>query len=188
VTFERGATAEWLAAKTVLWAGGVTTNEFGRTLAKRTEAQTDRIGRIPVTPQLTIPNFPNIFVVGDLALANDKNGKPLPGVAQVAMQGGAYAAKVIRARVEKKPEPPSFHYFNKGDMAVIGRAAAVANIFGLHLSGLLAWLVWLFIHLIYIVEFQSRVMVFIQWGIQFVTFSRGARLITGDAAAPPREP
>ena len=188
VTFERGATTERLAAKTVLWAGGVTTNEFGRTLAKRTEAQTDRIGRIPVTPQLTIPNFPNIFVVGDLALANDKYGKPLPGVAQVAMQGGAYAAKVIRARVEKKPEPLPFHYFNKGDMAVIGRAAAVANIFGLHLSGLLAWLVWLFIHLIYIVEFQSRVMVFIQWGIQFVTFSRGARLITGDAAAPPREP
>ena len=188
VTFERGATTERLAAKTVLWAGGVTTNELGRTLAKRTEAQTDRIGRIPVTPQLTIPNFPNIFVVGDLALANDKNAKPLPGVAQVAMQGGAYAAKVIRARVEKKPEPLPFHYFNKGDMAVIGRAAAVANIFGLHLSGLLAWLVWLFIHLIYIVEFQSRVMVFIQWGIQFVTFSRGARLITGDAAAPPREP
>jgi len=188
VTFERGATTERLAAKTVLWAGGVTTNEFGRTLAKRTEAQTDRIGRIPVTPQLTIPNFPNIFVVGDLALANDKNAKPLPGVAQVAMQGGAYAAKVIRARVGKKPEPPPFHYFNKGDMAVIGRAAAVANIFGLHLSGLLAWLVWLFIHLIYIVEFQSRVMVFIQWGIQFVTFSRGARLITGDGAAPPREP
>src|SRR5712672_1633109 len=188
VTFERGATTERLAAKTVLWAGGVTTNEFGRTLAKRTEAQTDRIGRIPVSPQLTIPNFPNIFVVGDLALANDKNGEPLPGVAQVAMQGGAYAAKVIGARVEKKPEPPPFHYFNKGDMAVIGRAAAVANIFGLHLSGLLAWLVWLFIHLIYIVEFQSRVMVFIQWGIQFVTFSRGARLITGDAAAPPREP
>jgi NADH dehydrogenase len=109
------------------------------------------------TPQLTIPNFPNIFVVGDLALANDKNGKPLPGVAQVAMQGGAYAAKVIRARVEKNPEPPPFHYFNKGDMAVIGRAAAVANIFGLHLSGLLAWLVWLspYLH----VEFQSRVMV-----------------------------
>jgi NADH dehydrogenase len=188
VTFERGATTERLAAKTVLWAGGVTTNEFGRTLAKRTEAQTDRIGRILLTPQLTIPNFPNIFVVGDLALANDKNAKPLPGVAQVAMQGGAYAAKVIRTRVEKKPEPPPFHYFNKGDMAVIGRAAAVANIFGLHLSGLLAWLVWLFIHLIYIVEFQSRVMVFIQWGIQFVTFSRGARLITGDAATPPREP
>jgi NADH:ubiquinone reductase (H+-translocating) len=171
-----------------LWAGGVTTNEFGRTLAKRTVAQTDHLERIKVTPQLTIPNFPNIFVVGDLALANDKNDKPLPGVAQVAMQGGAYAAKVIRARVEKRAEPPRFHYFNKGDMAVIGRAAAVANIFGLHLSGLLAWLVWLFVHLIYIVEFQSRVIVFIQWGIQFVTFSRGARLITGEARMPPPEP
>jgi NADH dehydrogenase len=188
VTFEHGSTTERLAAKTVLWAGGVTTNEFGRILAKRTEAKTDRIGRIEVTPQLTISNFPNIFVVGDLALANDKDGKPLPGVAQVAMQGGAYAAKVIRARVEKKTEPRPFHYFNKGDMAVIGRAAAVANIFGLHLSGLIAWLVWLFIHLIYIVEFQSRIIVFIQWGIQFVTFSRGARLITGDTATRPPEP
>jgi NADH dehydrogenase len=188
VTFEHGATTERLGAKTVLWAGGVTTNEFGRTLAKRAEAKTDRVGRIEVTQQLTIPNFPNIFVVGDLGLANDKDGKPLPGVAQVAMQGGAYAAKVIRARVGKKPQPPPFHYFNKGDMAVIGRAAAVANIFGLHLSGLLAWLVWLFIHLIYIVEFQSRIIVFIQWGLQFVTFSRGARLITGDTRMPPPEP
>ena len=188
VTFEHGCSTERLRAKTVLWAGGVTTNEFGRALAISTQAQTDRMGRIQVTPQLTIPNFPNIFVVGDLALAHDEHGKPLPGVAQVAMQGGAYAAKVIRARVEKKPEPPPFLYFNKGDMAVIGRAAAVANIFGLHLSGFLAWVVWLFIHLIYIVEFQSRVIVFIQWGIQFVTFSRGARLITGDVRMPPPEP
>jgi NADH dehydrogenase len=176
-----------VAAKTVLWAGGVTANEFGRTLANRTQSETDRSGRIHVTPQLTIPNFPNIFVVGDLASANDKDGKPLPGVAQVAMQGGAYAAKVIRARVQKKPEPPPFHYFNKGDLAVIGRAAAVANIFGLHLSGLIAWLVWLFVHLIYIVEFQSRVLVFVQWGFQYLTFSRGARLITGQDVLPPRE-
>jgi len=187
VTFERGPATEKLRAKTVLWTGGVTANEFGRILASRTQAQTDRSGRIQVTPQLTIPNFPNIFVVGDLALANDGSGKPLPGVAQVAMQGGSYAAKVIRARVEKKPEPSAFHYFNKGDMAVIGRAAAVANIFGMHLSGLLAWLVWLFIHLIYIVEFQSRVLVFIQWGFQYLTFNRGARLITGDDATLPRK-
>lgn len=185
VTFERGAATEKLKAKTVLWAGGVTANEFGRTLATRTHSQTDRLGRIPVTPQLTIPNFPNIFVVGDLALANDEHGKPLPGVAQVAMQGGAYAAKLIRARVEKKPEPAAFHYFNKGDLAVIGRAAAVANIFGMHLSGLLAWLVWLFVHLMYIVEFQSRVLVFVQWGFQYLTFSRGARLITGEHTNPP---
>lgn len=188
VTFERGSATEKLKAKTVLWAGGVTANEFGRTLATRTRSQADRLGRIPVTPQLTIPNFPNIFVVGDLALANDEYGKPLPGVAQVAMQGGAYAAKMIRARVEKKPEPAAFHYFNKGDLAVIGRAAAVANIFGMHLSGLLAWLVWLFVHLMYIVQFQSRVLVFVQWGFQYLTFSRGARLITGEHPTPPSGP
>ena len=180
VTLERATGSESLRAKTVLWAGGVTINEFGRKLADRVHAETDRIGRILVTPQLTVPNHPDIFVVGDLALATDANGKPLPGVAQVAMQGGAYAAKVIRARVKKEPEPGPFHYFDKGDMAVIGRAAAVANIFGFHLSGLPAWLVWLFIHLMYIVEFQSRILVFIQWGFEYLTFSRGARLITGD--------
>jgi NADH:ubiquinone reductase (H+-translocating) len=178
VTFKRGDVSERQAAKTVLWAGGVTTNAFGKTLAARTKAETDRSGRIKVTPQLTVPNYPDIFVVGDLASVDEK-GKPLPGVAQVAMQGGVYAAKTIRARVAGKPEPPPFHYFNKGDMAVIGRAAAVANIFGFHVSGLLAWVVWLFIHLMYIVEFQSRVIVFIQWGFEYLTFSRGARLITG---------
>jgi NADH dehydrogenase len=187
VVLERPSGNESLRAKTVLWAGGVTINEFGRKLAERVHAQTDRIGRILVTPQLTVPGHPNIFIVGDLALAKGANGKPLPGVAQVAMQGGAYAAKVIRARVEQKPEPPPFHYFDKGDMAVIGRAAAVANIFGFHLSGLPAWLVWLFVHLIYIVEFQSRVLVFIQWGFEYLTFSRGARLITGDDVTTPRE-
>jgi NADH:quinone reductase (non-electrogenic) len=188
VMLERQSGSESLRAKTVLWAGGVTISEFGNKLAQRVQAQTDRIGRIQVTQQLTLPNYPNIFVVGDLALALSKNGTPLPGVAQVAMQGGAYAARVIRARVEKKPEPPPFRYFDKGDLAVIGRAAAVANIFGFHLSGLPAWLVWLFIHLMYIVEFQSRVLVFIQWGFEYLTFSRGARLITGDDATPPRVP
>jgi len=186
VTLERPTGSEPLRAKTVLWAGGITSNEFGRKLAERVHAETDRIGRIPVTPQLTLPNYPNIYIVGDLALATGENGKPLPGVAQVAMQGGAYAAGVIRARVEKKPEPRPFRYFDKGDMAVIGRAAAVANIFGFHLSGLPAWLVWLFVHLMYIVEFQSRVLVFVQWGFEYLTFSRGARLITGDDVTPPR--
>jgi len=179
VTYKKGDTTERLAAKTVIWAGGVTTNSFGKTLAARTKAETDRNGRIKVTPQLTVPNYPDIFVVGDLAAACDEKGKPLPGVAQVAMQGGVYAAKAIRARLAGKAELKPFHYFNKGDMAVIGRAAAVANIFGFQVSGLLAWLIWLFIHLMYIVEFQSRVVVFIQWGFEYLTFSRGARLITG---------
>lgn len=179
VSYKHGEETERLDAKTVLWAGGVTTNAFGKTLAARTKAETDRSGRIKVTPQLTVPNYPDIFVVGDLATLNDDKGKPLPGVAQVAMQGGTYAAKAIRARIAGKQIEKPFHYFNKGDMAVIGRAAAIANIFGVQISGLLAWLVWLFIHLMYIVEFQSRVVVFVQWGFEYLTFSRGARLITG---------
>jgi NADH dehydrogenase len=182
VAFKRGEETLHLAAKTVLWAGGVMTNEFGMKLAERTQAETDRSGRIMVHADLTIPNYPDIFIVGDLAHAPDEGGKPLPGVAQVAMQGGAYVAKAIRARLAGQKEIKPFHYFNKGDMAVIGRASAVANIFGFHVSGLLAWLIWLFIHLIYIVEFQSRVLVFVQWGFEYLTFSRGARLITGTAA------
>jgi NADH dehydrogenase len=182
VTYKSGEESKRLRAKTVLWAGGVTTNEFGKKLGERTHAETDRSGRIKVNPDLTVPGYPDIFIAGDLALAQDENGKPLPGVAQVAIQGGAYAAKAIRARMKGKKDVKPFHYFNKGDMAVIGRAAAVANVFGLHLAGLFAWLAWLFIHLIYIVEFQSRVLVFVQWGFEYLTFSRGARLITGIAA------
>jgi NADH:ubiquinone reductase (H+-translocating) len=181
VTFQnqRGE-SEKIETKTVLWAGGVTVTTFGRTLAERTGAQTDKQGRIHVNPDLTIPGFPDIYVVGDLATVNGPDGKPLPGVAQVAMQGGTYAAKAIVARLDGPKEIKPFHYFDKGDLAVIGRGSAVARIFGVHLSGWIAWLVWLFVHLMYLVQFQSRVLVFVQWGIQFVTFSRGARLITGD--------
>src|SRR5262249_40094782 len=126
VTFKRDGASESLAAKTVLWAGGVTATPFGEKLAQRTKAETDRRGRIKVKADLTVPNYPDIFIVGDLAHAVNENGKPLPGVAQVAIQGGVYTARVIRARLEGKKELASFHYFNKGDMAVIGRAAAVA--------------------------------------------------------------
>jgi len=182
VTYKSGDESKRLPAKTVLWAGGVTANAFGRKVGERTHAETDRSGRIKVNPDLTVPGYPDIFIVGDLALSLGEDGNPLPGVAQVAIQGGAYAAKTIRARVNGKKGTKLFHYFNKGDMAVIGRAAAVANIFGFHLAGLFAWLTWLFVHLIYIVEFQSRVLVFVQWGFEYLTFSRGARLITGTAA------
>ncbi len=191
VTYKRGDATEKLVAKTVLWAGGVVATTFGKKLAKRTRSETERNGRMKVKADLTIPNYPDIFVVGDLAAAVDaKSGKPLPGVAQVAIQGGSYAAKIIRARLQGKKDLPPFHYFDKGDMAVIGRAAAVANIFGMHFSGLPAWLIWLFIHLMYIVEFQNRVLVFVQWGFEYLTFSRGARLITGsgDPDLPPTSP
>ena len=166
--------------KTVLWAGGVTVNTFGKTLAQRTGAPTARSGHIEVIPDLTVPGFPNIYIVGDLASAKRKDGKPLPGVAQVAMQGGAYAAKAIVARLNGPRELAPFHYFDKGDLAVIGRGRAVARIFGFHLSGLIAWLVWLFVHLMYLVQFRSRILVFVQWGMEYLTFSRGARLITGE--------
>jgi NADH:ubiquinone reductase (H+-translocating) len=172
--------AERLETRTVLWAGGVRGGGFGRVLAERTGAALDRRGHIPVQPDLTIFGFPDIFVVGDLASRAGPDGKPLPGVAQVAMQGGAYAAHLIGARV-KDPSANigAFRYHDRGDIAVIGRAAAVARVFGLHLHGIIAWLVWLFIHLMYLVQFQNRVIVFIQWGFQYLTFSRGARLITG---------
>ncbi len=179
VTYKHGDASEKLAAKTVLWAGGVMVTAFGKKLAERTRSETDRSGRIKVNADLTTMNYPDIYVTGDLASVVGEKGKLLPGVAQVAIQGGAYAAKTIRARLAGKKENKPFHYFDKGDMAVIGRAAAVANVFGMHLSGLPAWLIWLFIHLMYIVEFQSRVLVFVQWGFQYATFSRGARLITG---------
>jgi NADH dehydrogenase len=180
VTYKRGDAIEKLRARTVLWTGGVIANTFGQKLAERTKAETDRSGRIKVRPDLTIPNYPDIFVVGDLAAASAKDGKPLPGVAQVAIQEGSYAAKTIKARLNGQKSLPPFHYFDKGDMAVIGRAAAVANVFGMHFWGLPAWLIWLFIHLLYIVEFQDRVLVFVQWGFEYLTFNRGARLITGE--------
>jgi NADH dehydrogenase len=183
VTLQTKSGTERLRARTVMWAAGVTVSEFGRQLAKRTGADTEKGGHIKVNPDLTIPNYPNIFVVGDLAFATKPDGKPLPGVAQVAMQGGAYAAETIMKRVRGEEQDKPFHYFDKGELAVIGRAAAVANIFGVHLSGFIAWLVWLFVHLMYIVRFRSRIVVLVQWGFEYLTFSRGARLITGSAAS-----
>jgi NADH dehydrogenase len=170
-----------IAAKTVIWAGGVMASPLGEILATRTGAEIDRGGRVKVRPDLTIPNYPDIYVIGDLASAMDAGGKPLPGLAQVAMQGGSYAAKSILGRVKGQPGLAPFRYFDKGSLAVIGRAAAVADAFGQHISGFPAWLVWALIHIMYLVNFQSRLLVFVQWAIQDLTFSRGARLITGIA-------
>jgi NADH dehydrogenase len=184
VSYKHGEISGTVPARTVFWAGGVTATPFARKVAQRLNAETDRSGRFKVNPDLTLPNHPEIFVLGDLALAHDEKGNPLPGVAQVAIQGGRYAGKLIKARLAGRKLPP-FKYFNKGDMAVIGRAAAVANVFGVHVSGFIAWCIWLFIHLIYIVEFQSRIIVLIQWGFLYLTFSRSARLITGELSCDP---
>ena len=172
--------ADRIAARTVIWAAGVRASPFGEVLAKRAGAQLDRTGRVLVQADLTVPGHAEILVIGDLAHLRDAaSGKPLPGVAQVAMQQGGYAAKLIARRLDDAPAPESFKYFDKGSLAVIGRAAAVAEIGKLHFSGIVAWLIWLFVHLMYLVEFSNRLMVFIHWGFLFVTYNRGARLITG---------
>ena len=181
VTIAEGARELRLEAKTVIWAGGVAAPPIGSTLARSAGAETDKNGRIKVGSGLTLSGFRNIFVIGDLATCLDASGRPLPGVAQVAMQGGAYAAKAITKRVKTGQELPPFKYFDKGSLAVVGRAAAVANVFGVKLSGLPAWLVWAFIHIMYIVEFRNKVLVLIQWAFQGLTFNRGARLITGSS-------
>jgi NADH dehydrogenase len=179
IAVEVDKSIDYISAKTVIWAGGIKASPLGQILARRTKAETDKAGRVKVKPDLTVPNHPGVYIIGDLASATDVKGAPLPGLAQVAMQGGRYAAKAILRKVKAEPELPPFRYFDKGSMAVIGRWAAVANAFGVHLSGFAAWIVWAFIHLMYITLFQNRVLIFFQWAIQDLTFSRGARLITG---------
>ena len=181
LTIQRDEILDHITARTVLWAGGVTASSLGQILARRSKADTDKGGRVKVKPDLTIPNYPDVYVVGDLAYASDAQGKPLPGVTQVAVQGGRYVAKAILRKVKGQPALPPFKYFDQGSLAVIGRWAAVANVSGVHLSGLLAWIVWACIHLMNLVTFQNRLLVFIQWAFQDLTFSRGARLITGTA-------
>ncbi len=174
---ERGD--ERIDSRTVLWAAGVQGSAFGGILAGRLGIELDRGKRIPVNSDCTVPGHPEIFVIGDLANFRDPDGKTLPGVAPTAMQEGSYVADLIKKRLAGQTAKP-FRYINKGNLAVIGRAAAVAEIAGLKFSGLIAWLLWLFIHLMYLVNFQNRILVFIQWGFSYLTFNRGARLITGE--------
>jgi NADH dehydrogenase len=168
-------------ARTVLWAAGVQASPLGKLLADSTGAHIDNSGRIEVAPDLSIPGHPEILVIGDLARIVQENGKQVPGVAPAAMQQGHYAARLVATRISGKTPKP-FHYFDKGNLATIGRNRAVAEIGRLHFSGYLAWLLWLFIHLLYIVEFESRILIAIQWAVSYFTFNRGARLITGEDA------
>ncbi|MDQ6677950.1 MAG: NAD(P)/FAD-dependent oxidoreductase [Acidobacteriota bacterium] len=179
VTVKSNGREERIAAKTVIWAAGVRASPLGKMLGEQTGAEVDKMGRVVVEPDLSLRGHPEILVIGDLASFSYQTGKPLPGVAQVAIQMGAYAAKLVRARLNKETIKP-FHYWDKGNMATIGRAAAVAQIGKLHVSGLLAWILWLFIHLMYLVGFQNRIVVLLEWIYNYVTMNRGARLITGD--------
>lgn len=170
---------EQVTTRTVIWAAGVQASPLGRILATATGAELDRAGRVIVAPDLSIPGHPDILVIGDLAQSRDQNGQPLPGVAPVAMQQGSYVAELIRHRLRGQTLPP-FHYNDRGNMAIVGRAEAVADINGWHFSGFLAWLAWLFIHLINLVEFENRLLVVTQWAWNYLTHNRSARLITGE--------
>lgn len=177
VTVKTARGIEEIHARTIIWSAGVRASHFGKVLELRAGARRDKGGRVFLNPDLSIPGHPEIFVVGDLAHV-EQDGKLLPGVAPVAIQGGGYVAKLIQKRLRGETVHP-FRYFDKGSLAVIGRAAAVANLRGLHISGLLAWFTWLFVHLMQLVEFSNRVLVFVHWGFLYLTYNRGARLITG---------
>ena len=177
VTMTGAGGDEKLAARTVLWAAGVRASRMGKVLADRAGAQLDKVGRVMVEPDLSIAGHPEIRVIGDLANFSHQTGKPLSGVAQVAIQQGRYAAKAIRARLDGKSLPP-FHYFNKGNLATIGRNKAVADFGFLRIAGFPAWFLWVFVHLMYLVEFENRLLVFVEWVYNYFTHNRGARLIT----------
>ncbi len=180
VTVDDGrAPAERIPARTVIWAAGVTASDLASRLAELAGAEPDRAGRVTVEPDLTLPGHPEVFAIGDMVRVRDAGGGTLtlPGVAPVAMQQGRYAAKAVSDRLRHR-EPPPFRYRDKGNLATIGRAAAVADIKGLRLSGLLAWITWLVVHLWYLVGFQNRILVLIRWAFSFVTRGRGSRLIT----------
>ena len=183
VTVREGDRTETIPTRTILWAAGVQSSPVGRSLSEQTGAKLDKAGRVIVEPDLSVPGHAEIFVVGDLANFSHQTGKPLPGVAQPAIQQGRYVAGVIERRLQGKPSRP-FHYFDKGNLATIGRFAAVADLNFLQLSGIPAWLIWIFIHLAYIIEFQNRILVLVQWGWFFLTYDRSARLITGKNPLP----
>jgi NADH dehydrogenase len=176
VALDRGGEADTLEAETVLWAAGVKASPLGEKLSARSQARVDRAGRILVEPDLSLPDHPEVFAVGDLASLH-QDGEPLPGVAPVAIQQGRYVARAIESRIASKPSPP-FSYQDRGSLAVIGRARAVALVWGRRFSGYPAWLLWLFVHLLYLVEFENRVIVAIQWGWSYLTRNRRARIIT----------
>jgi NADH:quinone reductase (non-electrogenic) len=183
---ERGS--ERIAARTVIWAAGVEANPLGRLLHEKTGAEIDRAGRLRVEPDCTLPGHAEIFVIGDLADYRHQEGKSLPGLAPVAMQQGRYAGRLIARRLRGLHMKP-FRYVDKGNLATIGRNHAVGQLWRFHVHGVVAWLLWLFVHLMYLVGFQNRLLVALQWAFHYWTFNRGARLIVGEelAAEPPAE-
>jgi NADH dehydrogenase len=169
---------ERIDAATVIWAAGVAASPLARSLG----VPLDRAGRVPVTPELTLPGHPEVYVIGDLATLPGPDGRPLPGVAPVAQQQAAHAARNIVRRIQRQPLRP-FRYRNYGNMATIGRGSAIADFGRVHLSGFIGWLLWLFIHIMKLVGFRNRVLVLVQWAAAYLTYQRSVRLITGDRQA-----
>jgi NADH dehydrogenase len=189
-TADTEAAHEEIPTRTVLWGAGVEASSFARKVAEATGASTDRAGRVIVEPDLTVPGHPEIFVVGDAAVQPWKEDRPTPGVAQGGIQGGSYAAGVIRRRILGRPWEP-FRYSNHGDVAVIGRLSGVTDIpwmgpFGRQ-GGFIAWLLWLGIHIAYLIGFSNRLVVLVRWAWSFLTHGRATRLITGAPLLPPIE-
>ena len=183
ITIDGPEGSERIASRVVVWAAGVTASSLAERLGELVGAERDGAGRVTVEADLTLPGHPEVFALGDMVRVRNPDGSAtvLPGVAPVAMQQGRYAASVVRSRLHTRMTPP-FRYRDKGSLATIGRAAAVADIKGLKLSGFLAWSTWLFVHIWYLVGFQNRLLVLIRWSISFTTHGRGARLITESTA------
>jgi NADH dehydrogenase len=175
--------SEFIPCRVKIWAAGNTASSVGRSLG----APVDRVGRVIVDNDLTIPNHPEVQVIGDLANFSHQTGQPLPGVSPVAMQQGRHAARNILAMIDGR-KPQRFWYFDKGSMATIGRNKAVADLRVVHFSGWPAWLAWLFVHVIFLVGFRNRMAVLFQWAWAYVTFNKGARLITRNFQAEQRPP
>jgi NADH:ubiquinone reductase (H+-translocating) len=184
---------ERIPARTAIWAAGVEASRLASQLGELSDAEVDRAGRVTVEPDLTLPGQPEVLALGDMVRVRSRDGgvQELLGVAPVAMQQGRYAAKLVRARLSGQPIGP-FRYLDKGNLATIGRARAVADLHVVRLSGFLAWVTWLVVHLFYLIGFQNRLIVLMRWFISFVTRGRAARLITSTAATEPvlgpREP
>jgi NADH dehydrogenase FAD-containing subunit len=170
---------ERIASKTVIWTAGVSPSPAGKWL----QAETDRAGRVRINPDLSVPGHPNIFVIGDTA-SLDQGGRPLPGVAQVAMQQGRYAGKRITGGLRGQPAPPPFRYFDKGSMAVVGGGFAVLESGKVRMSGAVAWLGWVFVHIQFLALPSLRLSVFLQWAWAYLTGWRAARLIVNHHEAP----
>ncbi len=184
VNLRRGDQIAQIPARTILWAAGVRASLMGKVLADRTGVAVDRTGRVIVEPDLSLPGYPNIFVIGDLAHYAHQDGKPLPGIAPVAMQEGDYVAKRVRRQLQGEEEIPPFRYVDIGSLAVIGQNAAVVDLGFVRLTGPIAWLIWVFVHIYFLIEFDNKLIVMLQWGWNYFTRSRGARLITGGTLLP----